>query len=108
MAPEYSIGKAINTVKADIYSFGVVLLKIVSGTEIVSETNSEEYTPNQEVEFLLDKVSGFDRINPLSFFFYISYYQTKHVLPPLNNLWILQQTLNCSEKKFIIEKDIII
>ncbi|XP_011014919.1 PREDICTED: receptor-like serine/threonine-protein kinase At1g78530 [Populus euphratica] len=69
MAPEYSMGKAINIVKADVYSFGVVLLEIVSGTEIVSETVSEEYTPTQEVEFLLDKVSGSDRINPLSFFF---------------------------------------
>ncbi|XP_061955060.1 probable LRR receptor-like serine/threonine-protein kinase At1g53430 isoform X3 [Populus nigra] len=52
MAPEYSMGKAINTVKADVYSFGVVLLEIVSG--IVSA----EYTPNQEeAKFLLDKAS---------------------------------------------------
>jgi hypothetical protein len=31
--PEYSMGKAINTVKADVYSFGVVLLEIVSAWE---------------------------------------------------------------------------
>jgi serine/threonine protein kinase len=80
MAPEYSMGKAIDTVKADVYSFGVVLLEIVSGTV------SAEYTPNQEeAKFLLDKVSVSDRINPLSFFFY-SYYQTKHVLPTLDDL----------------------
>ncbi|KAI5559920.1 hypothetical protein BDE02_16G010500 [Populus trichocarpa] len=52
MAPEYSMGKAIDTVKADVYSFGVVLLEIVSGTV------SAEYTPNQEeAKFLLDKAS---------------------------------------------------
>ncbi|KAG6744526.1 hypothetical protein POTOM_051162 [Populus tomentosa] len=49
MAPEYSMGKAI-TVKADVYSFGIVLLEIVSGKA------SADYTPNQEAEFLLDKV----------------------------------------------------
>jgi len=67
MAPEYSMGKAISTVEADVYSFGVVLLEIVSGTV------STDYTPNQdqEAEFLLDKVSGSDRINPLSFFFFL-------------------------------------
>jgi serine/threonine protein kinase len=82
MAPEYSMGKAIDTVKADVYSFGVVLLEIVSGTV------SAEYTPNQEeAKFLLDKVSVSDRINPLSFFFFFcSYYQTKHVLPTLDDL----------------------
>ncbi|XP_034891083.1 probable LRR receptor-like serine/threonine-protein kinase At1g53430 [Populus alba] len=48
MAPEYSMGKAI-TVKADVYSFGIVLLEIVSGKV------SADYTPNQEAEFLLDK-----------------------------------------------------
>jgi len=63
MAPEYSMGKAI-TVKADVYSFGVVLLEIISGKV------SADYTPNQEAEFLLDKVSGPDRINPLSFLFF--------------------------------------
>ena len=62
MAPEYSMGKAI-TVKADVYSFGIVLLEIVSGKV------SADYITNQEAEFLLDKVSGSDRINPLRFFF---------------------------------------
>jgi serine/threonine protein kinase len=51
MAPEYSMGKAI-TVKADVYSFGIVLLETVSGKV------SADYTPNQEAEFLLDKVSS--------------------------------------------------
>jgi serine/threonine protein kinase len=63
MAPEYSMGKAI-TVKADVYSFGIVLLEIVSGKV------SADYTPNQEAEFLLDKVSGSYMINPFSFFFF--------------------------------------
>jgi serine/threonine protein kinase len=68
MAPEYSMGKAI-TVKADVYSFGIVLLEIVSGKV------SADYTPNQEAEFLLDKVSGSYMINPFSFFFFFhSYY----------------------------------
>jgi serine/threonine protein kinase len=64
MAPEYSMGKAI-TVKADVYSFGVVLLEIVSGRV------SADYITNQEAEFLLDKVSGSNRINLLRFFFFI-------------------------------------
>jgi serine/threonine protein kinase len=84
MAPEYSMGKAIDTVKADVYSFGVILLEIVSGTV------SAEYTPNQEeAKFLLDKVSVSDSINPLSFLFFFlfcSYYETKHVLPTLDDL----------------------
>jgi hypothetical protein len=56
------MGKAI-TVKADVYSFGVVLLEIVSGKA------SADYITNQEAEFLLDKVSGSDRINLLRFFY---------------------------------------
>ena len=64
MAPEYSMGKAI-TVKADVYSFGIVLLEIVSGKV------SADYTPNQEAEFLLDKVSGSYRINPFFLFFIV-------------------------------------
>ena len=63
MAPEYSMGKAI-TVKTDVYSFGIVLLEIVSGKV------SADYITNQEAEFLLDKVSGSDWINPLGFFFF--------------------------------------
>ena len=85
MAPEYSMGKAI-TVKADVYSFGIVLLEIVSGKVSV------DYTPNQEAEFLLDKVSGSYRINPLFVFFH-SYYKTKHVLSTSNNLiYVLHST----------------
>jgi len=52
MAPEYSMGKAIDTVKADVYSFGVVLLEIVSGT------------------ISADKVSVSDRINSFIFYFF--------------------------------------
>jgi len=63
MAPEYSIRKAI-TVKTDVYSFGIVLLEIVSGKV------SADYITNQEAEFLLDKVRGSDWINPLGFFFF--------------------------------------
>ncbi|KAB5518991.1 hypothetical protein DKX38_023310 [Salix brachista] len=51
MAPEHALGKAI-TVKADVYSYGVVVLEIVSGR------SNTEYIPNQEADFLLD-----DRIN---------------------------------------------
>uniref|UniRef100_A0A6N2KEU8 non-specific serine/threonine protein kinase n=1 Tax=Salix viminalis TaxID=40686 RepID=A0A6N2KEU8_SALVM len=49
MAPEHALGKAI-TVKADVYSYGVVRVEIVSG-----ESNTE-YIPNQEADFLLDTV----------------------------------------------------
>jgi serine/threonine protein kinase len=84
MAPEYSMGKAI-TVKADVYSFGIVLLEIVSGKV------SADYTPNQEAEFLLDKVSGSCRIN----------------LFTINIKRLVNSTTN-SQKKFTIEKDFII
>ncbi|KAL3569234.1 hypothetical protein D5086_029124 [Populus alba] len=47
MAPEHALGKAI-TVKADVYSYGVVVLEIVSGR------SNTEYIPNQEADFLLD------------------------------------------------------
>lgn len=50
MAPEHALGKAI-TVKADVYSYGVVVLEIVSGR------SNTEYIPNQEADFLLDTVS---------------------------------------------------
>ncbi|KAJ4702457.1 LRR receptor-like kinase [Melia azedarach] len=48
MAPEYGMRKAI-TVAVDVYSFGIVLLEIVSG-----QTNAA-YDANQETVFLLDK-----------------------------------------------------
>ena len=52
MAPEHALGKAI-TVKADVYSYGVVVLEVVSGK------SNAEYNPNQEADFLLDTVSDF-------------------------------------------------
>ena len=50
MAPEYAT-RGYLTDKADIYSFGVVALEIVSGK---SNTN---YRPKEEFVFLLDWVS---------------------------------------------------
>ncbi|KAK9185340.1 hypothetical protein WN943_025696 [Citrus x changshan-huyou] len=47
MAPEYAMRKAI-TEKVDVFSFGIVLLEIISG-----RTNAK-YEANQETEFLLD------------------------------------------------------
>ncbi|KAH9698982.1 putative LRR receptor-like serine/threonine-protein kinase [Citrus sinensis] len=47
MAPEYAMRKAI-TEKVDVFSFGIVLLEIISG-----QTNAK-YEANQETEFLLD------------------------------------------------------
>ncbi|KAJ6749442.1 hypothetical protein OIU85_000117 [Salix viminalis] len=47
LAPEHALGKAI-TVKADVYSYGIVVLEIVSGK------SNAEYNPNQEADFLLD------------------------------------------------------
>ncbi|KAG5252463.1 LRR receptor serine/threonine-protein kinase [Salix suchowensis] len=47
LAPEHALGKAI-TVKADVYSYGIVVLEIVSGR------SNAEYNPNQEADFLLD------------------------------------------------------
>ena len=49
MAPEYAMRKAI-TEKVDVFSFGIVLLEIISG-----QTNAK-YEANQETEFLLDTV----------------------------------------------------
>lgn len=50
MAPEYAM-RGYLTPKADIYSFGVVALEIVSGK---SNTN---YRPKEEFVYLLDWVS---------------------------------------------------
>ncbi|CAK7344982.1 unnamed protein product [Dovyalis caffra] len=47
MAPEYATRGAI-TVKVDVYSFGILLLEIVSGK------NNADYSRNQESVFLLD------------------------------------------------------
>ncbi|CAK7335484.1 unnamed protein product [Dovyalis caffra] len=47
MAPEYATRGAI-TVKVDVYSFGILLLEIVSGK------NNADYSGNQESVFLLN------------------------------------------------------
>ena len=49
MAPEYALYGHL-TVKADIYSFGVVALEIVSGK------NNFSFRPENECVYLLDKV----------------------------------------------------
>lgn len=49
MAPEYAMRKAI-TDKVDVFSFGILLLEIVSG-----QTNAK-YEENKETVFLLDTV----------------------------------------------------
>lgn len=50
MAPEYAM-RGYLTDKADVYSFGIVALEIVSGK---SNTN---YRPKEEFVYLLDGVS---------------------------------------------------
>ncbi|KAK1559089.1 hypothetical protein Q3G72_010615 [Acer saccharum] len=47
MAPEYATANVI-TEKADVYSFGIVLLEIVSGKK------NADYRPNQETVYLID------------------------------------------------------
>ncbi|XP_011015346.1 PREDICTED: probable LRR receptor-like serine/threonine-protein kinase At1g53440 [Populus euphratica] len=47
MSPEYATRRAM-TVKVDVYSFGILLLEIVSGR------NNADYRANQETVFLLD------------------------------------------------------
>ena len=49
MAPEYAM-RGYLTAKADVYSYGVVALEIVSGK---SNTN---YRPKEECVYLLDEV----------------------------------------------------
>jgi interleukin-1 receptor-associated kinase 1 len=49
MSPEYATRRAM-TVKVDVYSFGILLLEIVSGR------NNADYRANQETVFLLDTV----------------------------------------------------
>ena len=51
MAPEYAM-RGYLTDKADVYSFGIVALEIVSGK---SNTN---YRPKQECVYLLDWVNN--------------------------------------------------
>lgn len=65
MAPEYAM-RGYLTDKADVYSFGIVALEIVSGK---SNTN---YRPKEEFVYLLDWVSytlNVDIIN-VSLFWY--------------------------------------
>lgn len=67
MAPEYAMRGHL-TSKADIYSFGVVALEIVSGK---SNTN---YRPKEEFVYLLDWVSwAKGRIHLQVFFIYVSF-----------------------------------
>ncbi|KAL5771683.1 hypothetical protein ACOSP7_015837 [Xanthoceras sorbifolium] len=47
MAPEYATAKVV-TEKADVYSFGIVLLEIVSGKK------NADHRPNQESVYLID------------------------------------------------------
>ncbi|KAL5838816.1 hypothetical protein ACOSQ3_015985 [Xanthoceras sorbifolium] len=47
MAPEYATARVI-TEKADIYSFGIMLLQIVSGK------NNADHRPNQKSVYLID------------------------------------------------------
>lgn len=56
MAPEYAM-RGYLTDKADVYSFGIVALEIVSGK---SNTN---YRPKEEFVYLLDWVNFFSSLN---------------------------------------------
>jgi interleukin-1 receptor-associated kinase 1 len=49
MSPEYAIRRTM-TAKADVYSFGILLLEIVSGR------NNAEYREKEETVVLLDTV----------------------------------------------------
>lgn len=49
MAPEYAM-RGYLTAKADVYSYGVVALEIVSGK------NNTNYRPKEECVYLLDEV----------------------------------------------------
>ena len=62
MAPEYAM-RGYLTDKADVYSFGIVALEIVSGK---SNTN---YRPKEEFVYLLDWVSfTFKNLSPVFIF----------------------------------------
>lgn len=60
MAPEYAM-RGYLTDKADVYSFGIVALEIVSGK---SNTN---YRPKEEFVYLLDWVFATHYLSYLSF-----------------------------------------
>lgn len=60
MAPEYAM-RGYLTDKADVYSFGIVALEIVSGK---SNTN---YRPKEEFVYLLDWVFAIHYLSYLSF-----------------------------------------
>lgn len=60
MAPEYAM-RGYLTDKADVYSFGIVALEIVSGK---SNTN---YRPKEEFVYLLDWVIYFNALCTLHF-----------------------------------------
>ena len=64
MAPEYAM-RGYLTDKADVYSFGIVVLEIVSGK---SNTN---YRPKEEFVYLLDWVN-FAFENFLSVFIFLA------------------------------------
>lgn len=64
MAPEYAM-RGYLTDKADVYSFGIVALEIVSGK---SNTN---YRPKEEFVYLLDWVS-FAFKTSSSFFIFVA------------------------------------
>lgn len=55
MAPEYALWGHL-TNKADVYSFGIVVLEIVSGK------NNNNYMPSNTSVCLLDKVSFYASI----------------------------------------------
>ena len=81
MAPEYAT-RGYLTDKADVYSFGIVALEIVSGK---SNTN---YRPKEEFVYLLDWVSYLHCILSLSlcFYYYMYLYQFA---------WIFSGNITC-------------
>lgn len=80
MAPEYAM-RGYLTDKADVYSFGIVALEIVSGK---SNTN---YRPKEESVYLLDwvKMASCTSYSALSFLTICAY----------NEKRVLGSTLNC-------------
>lgn len=55
MAPEYATVKVV-TEKTDVYSYGIVLLEIISGKR------SADYKPDRETVYLLDTVKEYIRL----------------------------------------------
>ncbi|XP_058089502.1 receptor-like cytosolic serine/threonine-protein kinase RBK2 isoform X3 [Magnolia sinica] len=64
LAPEYA-ENGIVSVRTDVYSFGIFLLQLISGRNVINE-NQEEQSQSllQWAEVLIEKLSLHELINP--------------------------------------------